>query len=506
MKDLPDAFERIAAGAGAHAQIGPRAGAAEHPGGSASSDALALLVAETGRRRRRFVATTLVAGAAAVGLVAAGGAAVLHRTELPPVGPIATSPTPSPAPSATPTADPSNDAGSWLGCGADTTGLQPVTVDGLTATASLSTYGAEDGELWLGATVANDGTTAVPRGGTDELHWVVVQDGRVVADGGATVPATAHTLEPGGYDGLDPESSLSALTDCRTGAPVTGPYDLWLRADLATTAGSGTAGAAGAGSITLVADPLWATDDPAPVPAAIPVVGDGGQLGPDDRVVVERQTGPAQWDVVVSVGGAVRDAYPAIRSALLAAGFTAQDEQTDPQRPAWTFGRFAGHGYTVDVDVSNETGGDTFAQWTVTSDRDGSRPGAESGWTPVGPPPPSARETALLDAAARAGVTDAGPAEHNIGDTATVSGTWQGREALLWIMGPSIGSVWTVRDPIDLDGVPGSSAEDSAGRLGVQFTCGGVTYAVQVHDPADPQTTDLPAAVDLATAMARAAC
>lgn len=499
MKDLPDAFERIAAGAATHADIGPHAGGAERPGGGSPSDALALLVAETGRRRRRFVATTLVAGAAAVGLVVAGGAAVLHRTELPPVGPVVTSPNPP----ATPTADPSNDAGSWLGCGADTAGLQPVTVDGLTATASLSTYGAEDGELWLGATVTNDGTTGVPRGGTDELHWVAVQDGRVVADGGATVPATAHTLEPGGYDGLDPEAGLSALTDCRTGAPVTGPYDLWLRADLATTADSGTAGA---GTITLVAEPLWATDDPAPVPAAIPIVGDGGHLGPDDRVMVERQTGPAQWDVVVSVGGAVRDAYPTIRSALLAAGFTAQDEQTDRRRPAWTFGRFAGPGYTVDVDVSNETGGDTFAQWTVTSDRDGSKPGAETGWTPVEPPPPSARETALLDVAARAGVTDAGPAEHNVGDTATVSGSWQGQEALLWIMGPSTGSVWTVRDPVDLDGVPGSSAEDSAGRLGVQFACGGVTYAVQVQEPADPQTTDLPAAVDLATAMAHAAC
>lgn len=108
--------------------------------------------------------------------------------------------------------------------------------------------------------------------------------------------------------------------------------------------------------------------------------------------------------------------------------------------------------------------------------------------------------------AAQAGIAETGPAEHNVGDTATVSDTWQGQDAFLWIMGPSTGSVWTVRDPVDLDGVPGTSAEDSTGGLGVQFGCGGVTYAVQVRDPARPQTTELAAAVDLATVMARAAC
>ncbi|MCB2177522.1 MAG: hypothetical protein KQH57_17065 [Actinomycetales bacterium] len=486
MRDLPDAFEQIARGAAGHAHIG---GAQD--GAGAPSDALDVLLTETGRRRRRFVATTVVAGAA-VGLVVAGGAAVLHRADPPPIGPVATSPSPTP----TPTGDTSTDrAGTWLGCGADASGLDTISVDGLTLLGSLSPDGS-DGGLRLYAVVAKGAGPATPRGGTDTVHWVAVQDGRAVADAGTTMPAATHTLDPGGYDDLGLDVGLTDLTDCRTGDPLTGAYDLWLRADLGT----------GAGSTTLVAEPLWATDDPAPVPAAIPLVGDGRQLGLEDRVVLERQTGPAQWQVVVSVGGAVRDAYPTIHDALLAAGFTAVGEKTDPQRPSWTSARFLGAGYTVTVDVSNETGGDTFADWTVTSDQDGSGPGAESGWVAVEPPPASARETTLVDVATRAGVENAGPAERNVGDVANVWGLWHGQEALLQVHGPSTGSAWTAREPVDLGAVPGTVAADSDGGLGVEFSCGELTYSVQVTDAADLQSTDLPAAVELATAMAGAAC
>ncbi len=493
MRDLPDAFEQIARGAAGHARIGAASGAAEqsaHGPGGAPSTALTLLLAETGRRRRRFVATTVVAGAAAVGLVVTGGAAVLHRADPPPVGPVATSPT------ATPTGDPSSDAaGSWVGCGADASGLDTASVDGLTLLDSLGADGP-DGSLLLYAVVAKGSGPATPRGGTDTLHWVAVQDGRVVVDAGTRLPVPTHTLDPGGYDDLGLDLRLADLTDCRTGDPLTGAYDLWVRADLGT----------GEGGVTLVAEPLWATDDPAPVPAAIPLVGEGRQLGAEDRVVLERQTGPAQWQVVVSVGGAVRDAYPTIHDAMLAAGFAAVGEKTDPQRPAWTSARFIGAGYTVTVEVSNETGGDTFADWTVTSDQDGSAPGVESGWVAVEPPPPSARETTLVDVATRAGVENAGPAERNLGDVANVWGVWHGQVALLQVHGPSTGSAWTARDPVDLGGVPGTVAADSDGGLGVEFSCGELTYSVQVTDAADLLSTDLPAATELATAMAAAAC
>ncbi len=66
--------------------------------------------------------------------------------------------------------------------------------------------------------------------------------------------------------------------------------------------------------------------------------------------------------------------------------------------------------------------------------------------------------------------------------------------------------MWADRDAVDLGGVPGTTAEDSSGNLGVVFTCGDLTYSVQVRDPAASGTTDLPAAVELATAMAHAAC
>jgi hypothetical protein len=159
----------------------------------------------------------------------------------------------------------------------------------------------------------------------------------------------------------------------------------------------------------------------------------------------------------------------------------------------------------VTVDVSNETGGDTFVDWAVVGDGPGSGPGAETGWVEISPPPPSALETTLMDAAGPAGVAGAGPAEHNIGAVATVWGTWGDKEALLWVAEPPLGSVWADRDAVDLGGVPGTTAEDSSGNLGVVFTCGGLTYSVQVRDPA-AGTTDLPGAVELATAMAHAAC
>ncbi len=456
-------------------------------------------------RVRRRVALRRT-GDAVLGLAAAGALVLavqhLDATPLPPVGPTPTAPTPT-APS--PTGSGSAHNASWLGCGADTSGLAPVTVDGLVLTGSIVPYGP-DGEPRLGATLDNGGAGAVLRAGSDRLRWVAVQDGRVVADAGATLTVDPHTLDAGSADYLSLDESLS-LSECRTGDPVTGPYDVWLRADLGAT-GDGAAGngAADPSALTLVSEPLWTTDDPAPVPPPIPLVGAGRQPGSGDRVVLERQTGPASWDVVVSVGGAVPDAYPSIRDALLAAGFTAVSEKTDRQRSAWSSGRFTGHGYTVSVDVSNETGGDTFAEWTVVGDGPGSGPGAETGWVAVTPPPPSALETTLVDVATQAGVADAGPAEHNFGLTATVWGTWGDKEALLWVAEPPLGSVWADRDAVDLGGVPGTTAEDSSGNLGVVFTCGDLTYSVQVLDPAASGTADLPAAVELATAMARSAC
>lgn len=248
-------------------------------------------------------------------------------------------------------------------CGEPADGLAPTErAVGLRAWPQPDAVVRPDRSLEDGAAVLleNLGDQPVRDVGDSRLTWVAVRDGRVVGTGSGALGAVTAEVPPHGQVLLGLTAGASQVTDCVTGRPVTGPYDLWLRAEVGVTFGEGSQ-VDGA----LVAPSIWITDSPAPVPAQIPLVGEGATNRAGDRVLRTEQTGPASWRVTEAVDGPVADAYPALRTALVAAGYTARDEPSDPTRPAWWRGTFTRPGDTVVLEVSNETGGDTMATWDI---------------------------------------------------------------------------------------------------------------------------------------------
>ncbi|MCB2177520.1 MAG: hypothetical protein KQH57_17055 [Actinomycetales bacterium] len=194
-------------------------------------------------------------------------------------------------------------------------------------------------------------STTVARVGQDRVTWVAVQGGAVVAQGDATFPVTPGLAGNAGPNAQLPfMEPLSGLTDCRTGGPLSGAYELWVRADL----GLDTAPMLEATdpSVSLIAAPVWATTDPQPIPAAVPIVGDGATLPQGVAVVQTRQTDPHEWTAVTTFGDSASKAQDQVRQALAAAGITESNSG-----PGSSLLGFDGHGFSVTVSVGDLTGG-----------------------------------------------------------------------------------------------------------------------------------------------------
>lgn len=203
-------------------------------------------------------------------------------------------------------------------------------------------------------------STTVARVGQDRVTWVAVQGGAVVAQGGATFPVTPGLAGNAGPNVQLPFlEPLSGLTDCRTGGPLSGAYELWVRADLGLD--SAPMLDATDPTVSLIAAPVWATTDPQPIPATVPIVGDGATLPQGVAVVQTRQTGPHEWTAVTTFGDSASKAQGQVRGALVAAGFT----EPNPEPGSSLLG-FEGYGFSVTISVGDLTGGGvTTGLWDI---------------------------------------------------------------------------------------------------------------------------------------------
>ena len=256
-------------------------------------------------------------------------------------------------------------------CGADASGLAATPADALSLYATIVPAGGYPTFDGTEPTPAPDqdsftaaATVSAPfmRVGQDRLSWVAVQGGTVVAQGGTTLPVQeglAGSLTSGLLQ-LDLLEPLSGLTDCRTGGALHGAYELWVRADL----GLDTAPMLDATdpSVSLIADPVWATTDPQPIPASVPMVGEGATVQDGDSVLLTRQTGPKTWTASETLAGPGSQAQTRVRDALVAAGFTEVD-----QGPGSVL-NVQGHGLDITVMVGGSApGGLVAAEWTITA-------------------------------------------------------------------------------------------------------------------------------------------
>lgn len=107
-------------------------------------------------------------------------------------------------------------------------------------------------------------------------------------------------------------------------------------------------------------DEGWSDVDATTIPGDLPLALDDG-----DRVLRSQAFEDGlRWRVTVSYAGG-GDTYERVRDALVASGYTVTDEETDPERPAWTAATLTRGAVVVLVDVSNETGEGFYADFTV---------------------------------------------------------------------------------------------------------------------------------------------
>ncbi len=256
-------------------------------------------------------------------------------------------------------------------CGADASGLAATSADALslyTTIVPAGGYPTFDGTDPTPApdqdsfAVAATMSTPFMRVGQDRLSWVAVQGGTVVAQGGTTLPVQGDLAGSltSGLVPFDLTEPLSGLTDCRTGGALQGAYELWVRADL----GLDTAPMLDATdpTVSLIADPVWATTDPQPIPATVPMVGKGATVPDGDAVLMTQQTGPKTWAASATVAGPDSKARARVLDALLAAGFAEVD-----QGPGSVLS-FQGHGLDITVMVGGAApGGVVPAEWAITA-------------------------------------------------------------------------------------------------------------------------------------------
>lgn len=252
------------------------------------------------------------------------------------------------------------------GCGQSTQGLSP---SGL-GPVSAQTIVQRGTMPYFSDALVNDGPAAFSGVRFTRQDWAIAQDGVVVDAGsvGVSGPAFPMSLPAGSGAYADDLTSLERLVDCRTGARLdeSVPIEIWTRSvvEIDLTPGLGDDADA---EVAFLAPPAWFTYQPAPVPAEVPVVGDGAAAfaGVDSQTV--EQVGPRAW----SVGQTWADAatWDRIKAAMTAAGYALTEEQTEQARDYdginRATGTFAGHGWTVVVDAANDTGGGWVASWQV---------------------------------------------------------------------------------------------------------------------------------------------
>lgn len=286
-------------------------------------------------------------------------------------------------------ADP-NAASNLPACGEPTAGLAP-TAGAVTATPAVrvGTLDATGGFVHDGrgdalavmVGLGNDGPDLSGALGV-QLEMAVAQDGVVVASWGGdhTDPA------PADWPALGWRTAEWSGQVARCGADAgrglgPGRYTLWVRAT--TRAADGPGGEPE--PIVVVAPPVeftvrtaedstdpdlfmpdtdadWPFVDPSEVPGALPFT-----LDPADEVTAA-QAGPdgRRWRVSVAHAGG-RDTYRRLLDEAVAAGFDVVREETDPERPFWSYAQLRRDGLLVALDVSNETGGGFYATWLVVS-------------------------------------------------------------------------------------------------------------------------------------------
>ena len=203
--------------------------------------------------------------------------------------------------------------------------------------------------------VPDAGTVRVAEGG---VRLLLTSEGIVVGHAAPVMysGSAATTLEPGASRAAD---GLVLSGDC--GVPMAsdtslaiGDYELWVV--IPTEGAEASILVAGPWPLT-VTDTPWQLVDPAEVPADVPVLG--------EVISAEVHRDGDSWRVQADVSEFNRDAYTAARDALVAAGLTLDGEQTDPDRPFWSYGAFSSSEYYVELDVSNETGGGFYALYLI---------------------------------------------------------------------------------------------------------------------------------------------
>jgi len=218
------------------------------------------------------------------------------------------------------------------------------------------------GSLMPNATIdlINDvpGTDALPLAAITPMV-VTTRDGVVIGQSRRDASAAPFTLRPSAATvvaDMQVNPNCSAQGGLTAGDVATDArYLAWVVVD------AGTAATFVAGPWPLGSEArAWVDIDPSALPSQVPVI-EGAVL----RSRVRDDGG--MWQVTVEASETGRETYATALGLLTDAGFAVTDEQTDATRPAWHYAVLTDADYTVELDVSNETGGGFYADYAITS-------------------------------------------------------------------------------------------------------------------------------------------
>ncbi len=204
------------------------------------------------------------------------------------------------------------------------------------------------------------------------LSWAIAQEGVVVHTG--TLPGPGQpdlaVLAPGVDAYSTDGAGLDGLTDCRTGGPLDEavPIEIWTRPVVQLDLTPAFADAADT-ETSFVASPSWFTYHPVPVPAEVPVVGDGAAAFDGVDWQYSDQVGERVWEVNQSWTDV--STWDRIKGALSAAGYALSEEQTWKAHDYDGINRltatFRSSRWTIVVSAANDTGGGWLATWQVSA-------------------------------------------------------------------------------------------------------------------------------------------